>query len=84
MSYPRDYVPGIPNAGHLARGGWWHPGRSTTCATCEAVEAGRLCVLCDRPLPRRTLWQRFVKAPPVHRPGDIECERIFRVRFKLL
>lgn len=28
-------MPGVPAAGHLTRGGFWHPGRAEGCAKCE-------------------------------------------------
>lgn len=27
----RDYLPGVPSAGHVATNGYWHPGGSGTC-----------------------------------------------------
>jgi hypothetical protein len=31
-TYP--FIPGVPAAGHIARG-YWHPGRAENCAKCE-------------------------------------------------
>lgn len=33
MKYP--HTPGVPAAGHITAGGWWHPGRADGCAKCE-------------------------------------------------
>lgn len=32
-AYP--YIPGVPAAGHIASGGFWHPGRIDGCPKCE-------------------------------------------------
>lgn len=31
----RPMVPGVPAAGHLTDGGFWHPGRAEGCVKCE-------------------------------------------------
>lgn len=31
-------VPGVPAAGHLSSGGFWHPGREEGCVKCEPTE----------------------------------------------
>lgn len=33
-----DAVPGVPAAGHVTAGGWWHSGGRTTCSKCKARE----------------------------------------------
>ena len=30
-----DYMPGVPAAGHITSGGYWHPGPATSCFTCQ-------------------------------------------------
>jgi hypothetical protein len=30
-----EAIPGVPAAGHVTAGGWWHPGRSDGCPKCE-------------------------------------------------
>lgn len=36
-----DYIPGVPAAGHVTRGGYWHPGSKANCAKCAPPEARR-------------------------------------------
>jgi hypothetical protein len=35
MTKAFDYIPGVPAAGHVTGGGYWHPGRSDNCVKCE-------------------------------------------------
>jgi len=28
-------IPGVPAAGHVTSGGWWHPGRAEGCPKCH-------------------------------------------------
>ena len=35
MSGPWPYLPGVPAAGHITSGGWWHPGRIEGCPKCR-------------------------------------------------
>lgn len=35
MTQPRDVIPGVPAAGHVGRGGYWHPGAQTSCVKCK-------------------------------------------------
>lgn len=30
----RDHIPGVPVAGHITPGGYWHPGNKDTCGKC--------------------------------------------------
>jgi hypothetical protein len=32
-AYP--FLPGVPAAGHVTGGGWWHPGKADGCVKCE-------------------------------------------------
>lgn len=34
---PRDYLPGVPAAGHITGLGGYHPGRAATCAVCKVA-----------------------------------------------
>jgi hypothetical protein len=53
--------PGVPAAGHVDRGGWWHPGPVDGC---PKGSCGR-----DRPAPGRPRWCREHR-----RPYEV-CER---------
>jgi hypothetical protein len=33
-------MPGVPSAGHVTRGGWWHPGREEICPKCSGRASG--------------------------------------------
>jgi hypothetical protein len=37
-----DYMPGIPAAGHITGGGFWHPGGKGNCVKCELGPALRV------------------------------------------
>ena len=44
-----DYIPGVPAAGHLTRGGYWHPGPASSCHRCEPPEYPSItCPKCKR------------------------------------
>lgn len=47
MTPARDYMPGVPAAGHLTPGGYWHPGPIDGCPKCPA-EASVTCPRCGR------------------------------------
>lgn len=33
----RPMIPGVPAAGHVTGGGFWHPGKEDGCVKCEAA-----------------------------------------------
>jgi len=43
-----DYMPGIPAAGHITGGGFWHPGGKGNCVKCEPGPALRVPGVTDR------------------------------------
>jgi hypothetical protein len=42
-----EYLPGVPAAGHVTSGGWWHPGRIDGCVKCATV-VSITCPVCGR------------------------------------
>ena len=44
----REYIPGVPAAGHIAGNGYWHPGALDGCPKCPAAEASITCPRCGR------------------------------------
>lgn len=35
---PLQLIPGVPAAGHVSPGGFWHPGRAEGCLKCPTLE----------------------------------------------
>jgi hypothetical protein len=53
-----DYIRGVPQAGHLARNGFWHSGELTRCGTCNVARA-MVCPGCGRPRTRHEVERKL-------------------------